>query len=82
MEDMFERIHKAALSTSTTAITGTPACIINPGGISIVKDLSAVKFACPYCSLLYDDKEALSKHIDRIHGGSGVLEGDIRRMFE
>lgn len=82
LEEMFERIHKAALSTSATAISGTPACIINPKAIALIKDLSRAEFACPYCSSPYDDKDALSKHIDRIHGGSGVLEGDIRRMFE
>ena len=33
------------------------------------------KISCPYCKSIFDDKEDLSKHIDRIHGDSGVLEG-------
>jgi hypothetical protein len=38
---------------------------------------------CPYCESPFDTKEGLSKHMDRIHqGGAGVLEGDIRQMFE
>lgn len=35
--------------------------------------------ACPYCGSKFDDKEAMSKHIDRLHLGSGLLEGDLRR---
>ena len=81
-EGIFERIHKATLSTSATAISGTPVCIINPRAIALIKDLGQAKLACPYCSSPFDDKDALSKHIDRIHSGSGVLEGDVRRMFE
>ena len=37
------------------------------------------KFACPYCGSKFDGKEDLSKHIDRIHLGSGLLEGDLRQ---
>jgi CBS domain-containing protein len=81
LEEMFDRIQKAALSTSTTAISGTPVCLINPKAIVLVRENTGV-VSCPYCNSPYDEKEALSKHIDRIHGGSGVLEGDTRRMFE
>lgn len=35
--------------------------------------------SCPYCSSKFNDNEVLSKHIDRIHHGSGLLEGDSRR---
>ncbi|GBC75439.1 Hypoxic response protein 1 [archaeon HR06] len=34
---------------------------------------------CPYCGSIFSDKKELSKHIDRIHIGSGLLEGDIRK---
>ncbi|MBI2183791.1 MAG: CBS domain-containing protein [Thaumarchaeota archaeon] len=34
---------------------------------------------CPYCGSLFPDPMALSKHIDRIHIGSGLLEGDLRK---
>ena len=81
-DSIFEQIHRATLSAAATAIRGTPVCIINPKAITIVKDVSQAKLSCPYCNLPFDDKEALSKHIDRIHGGTGVLEGDVRRMFE
>lgn len=34
---------------------------------------------CPYCESKFNDKIELSKHIDRIHLGSGLLEGDLRK---
>lgn len=34
---------------------------------------------CPYCQSIFRDKAEMSKHIDRIHGGSGLLEGDVRQ---
>ena len=38
------------------------------------------KSSCAYCGSIFDDKEDLSKHIDRIHGDSGILEGSRRRF--
>lgn len=35
---------------------------------------------CPYCQSRFDNKEALSKHIDKIHIGLGLLEGDLRKL--
>jgi CBS domain-containing protein len=35
---------------------------------------------CPYCQSMFDNKEELSKHIDKIHIGLGILEGDIRKL--
>ncbi|MEO9363614.1 MAG: C2H2-type zinc finger protein [Nitrososphaera sp.] len=35
--------------------------------------------SCPYCGSTFKDKEQLSKHIDRIHQGSGLLEGDTTK---
>jgi hypothetical protein len=34
---------------------------------------------CPYCASKFKDNEELSRHIDRIHHGSGLLEGDSHR---
>ena len=36
-------------------------------------------FVCPYCGSTFKTAELLSKHIDRIHLGSGLLEGDVRK---
>jgi len=81
-DSIFEQVHKASLTQATTALSGAPACVINPRAIALIKDLKEGQIACPYCGSPFGDKEVLSKHIDRIHGGSGVLEGDIRKMFE
>jgi signal-transduction protein with cAMP-binding, CBS, and nucleotidyltransferase domain len=37
------------------------------------------KVACPYCGSKFENKQDLSKHIDRLHLGSGLLEGDTRQ---
>ena len=42
------------------------------------KDLNH-DFHCPYCASEFKSKTNLSKHIDRIHTGSGLLEGDARK---
>jgi len=34
---------------------------------------------CPYCLSKFNGKTDLSSHIDRIHLGSGLLEGDLRK---
>ncbi len=37
------------------------------------------KVMCPYCQSRFSNKEELSNHIDRLHLGSGLLEGDLRQ---
>jgi signal-transduction protein with cAMP-binding, CBS, and nucleotidyltransferase domain len=44
-----------------------------------VEQGGAEKVACPYCGSKFDGKADLSKHIDRLHLGSGLLEGDLRQ---
>jgi CBS domain-containing protein len=46
---------------------------------SNVVGTDATKIICPYCHSEFKDKAEMSKHIDRIHIGSGLLEGDMRR---
>ena len=41
--------------------------------------VSSITIVCPYCESKFDNKKDLSKHIDRIHLGSGLLEGDVRQ---
>jgi CBS-domain-containing membrane protein len=81
-DDIFEKIRLATISTADTALRGTPVCIINPKAIVYMKDTSTAKLTYPYCELPFDSKQALSTHIDRLHTVTGVLEGDVRRMFE
>ena len=44
-----------------------------------VIEREATKIICPYCQSQFKDKAEMSKHIDRIHIGSGLLEGDRRQ---
>jgi len=37
---------------------------------------------CPYCSSQFENKQVLSKHIDDIHIGRGLLEGNLKRDTE
>ncbi len=79
-EEISERIEQISLSLEDAALSGTPACIIDTKSIQYLKDTSKAKFQCPYCGSPFDDKEALSKHIDRLHEETGILEGDYRKM--
>jgi CBS domain-containing protein len=80
-EDISERIEQISLSLEDAALSGTPACIIDTKAITYMKDTSKAKFQCPYCGSPFDDAEVLSKHIDRLHEESGILEGDYRKMI-
>lgn len=81
-EDIYQSMETLSMTSEDTAISGTPACIINTKAIAYMKDLSKFSIVCPYCQSPFDTKEGLSKHIDRLHGESGILEGDVRRLFE
>jgi len=38
------------------------------------------KVSCPYCKSEFKDKNDLSTHIDKIHIGPGLLQGDARKF--
>ncbi|MEM1532057.1 MAG: C2H2-type zinc finger protein [Nitrososphaerota archaeon] len=37
------------------------------------------KYRCPYCEQSFDTEDELSKHMDKVHIGKGLLEGDRRK---
>jgi predicted transcriptional regulator len=81
-DDIYQMIEKLSTISEDTVMSGTPVCLIDPKTVAYVRDESKVNFKCPYCGSPFDTKEALSKHIDRLHEETGVLEGDMRHMFE
>jgi len=82
-ENIYDKIHILNTNITTNILHGMPVCIINPKSITLTKSHENTHIlSCPYCSSPFDTKESLSKHIDRIHLGSGVLEGDRRRLYE
>ena len=82
---------KGEHSTATPVGTATLMSIIGnvPGeGLALAEIESpspgktvqtVVTIICPYCESKFQNKSELSSHIDRIHLGSGLLEGDMRR---
>ena len=40
------------------------------------------KVRCPYCSSLFDEKKSLSHHIDDIHIGKGLFEGNLTQAAQ
>jgi len=81
-EDISERMERISLAVEETALSGTPACIIDTKMISYTMDAKRANYQCPYCGSPFDTKEGLSKHIDRLHEESGILEGDYRKMIK
>ncbi len=79
-EWLFELIYKVSMNLVEHALSGAPVCIINPRSAAFINDANNLE--CPYCQSTFTYKEELSRHIDRIHLGSGALEGDLRRIFE
>jgi signal-transduction protein with cAMP-binding, CBS, and nucleotidyltransferase domain len=58
--------------------------VIDPAEVELhtnVIEQDGKKVACPYCGSEFKGKDELSKHIDRIHIGSGLLEGDVRKWL-
>ncbi len=39
-----------------------------------------IKIVCPYCQSKFENNAEMSKHIDQIHIGKGLLEGDLRQL--
>jgi hypothetical protein len=42
-------------------------------------DVKEESLTCAYCQSKFQNKAELSKHIDRIHTGLGLLEGNKRQ---
>ena len=39
------------------------------------------KIKCPYCMSLFENKQEMSSHIDGIHIGKGLLEGNLEKTL-
>jgi CBS domain-containing protein len=81
-EDISRKMEEIALTSVDEVLHGKPVCIIDTKTIEYVKDSSKANFSCAYCGSPFDTKEGLSKHIDRLHNESGILEGDVRHLME
>jgi CBS-domain-containing membrane protein len=64
--------------TLMSLVGNTPIRSIDLAELEVSTSHSRVIIKCPYCQSEFHDKTDLSSHIDRIHLGSGLLEGDLR----
>jgi len=64
--------------TLMSIVGNAPSRSVDLAEIEIPAIQSNLSIRCPYCQSEFTDKSELSSHIDRIHLGSGLLEGDLR----
>lgn len=64
--------------TLVSVMGNAPSKSVETGQIE--KSPSHSDIVCPYCGSGFESKQILSKHIDRLHIGSGLLEGDLRQI--
>jgi CBS domain-containing protein len=64
--------------TLMSLVGNVPIRSIDLAELEVSTSQSRVTIKCPYCQSEFHDKTDLSSHIDRIHLGSGLLEGDLR----
>jgi CBS domain-containing protein len=65
------------------SITGnSPSKSIDLAELEVSPDIvrkESIKIVCPYCQSKFQTTAEVSKHIDQIHIGKGLLEGDLRQ---
>lgn len=64
--------------TLMSIVGNAPTRSVDLAEIEIPAIQSNLFIRCPYCQSEFNGKSDLSSHIDRIHLGSGLLEGDLR----
>jgi CBS domain-containing protein len=68
---------------SLVSITGnSPSNNVDLAELELPSDIvqkENIKIVCPYCQSRFQTTAEMSKHIDQIHIGKGLLEGDLRQ---
>jgi CBS domain-containing protein len=68
---------------SLVSITGnSPSNDMDLAELEVSPDIvqkENIKIVCPYCQSKFQTTAEMSKHIDQIHIGKGLLEGDLRQ---
>jgi CBS domain-containing protein len=69
---------------SLVSITGnSPSNNIDLAELEVSPDIvqkENIKIVCPYCQSRFQTAAEMSKHIDQIHIGKGLLEGNLRQL--
>ena len=81
-KDLVRKLYSSGISVDIIALQ---IGLDIPSVLQVIKETQSgepeifYSLRCPYCDSIFTDKNELSKHIDRIHIGSGLLEGDRRK---
>lgn len=65
--------------TLMSLVGNMPVRNIDLAELEVAATPSNATVNCPYCQSKFNGKRELSSHIDRMHLGSGLLEGDLRK---
>lgn len=66
----------AGVITLKTVVGNIPSQSVELASVEAPKTYGV---ACPYCGSKFENHDEMSRHVDRIHLGSGLLEGDMRK---
>lgn len=76
---VLDRGNVVGIATLMSLVGNMPVNNIELAELSVPQEPNLLSVSCPYCESIFSDKIELSRHIDRIHLGSGLLEGDLRK---
>ena len=77
-----DREYAIGVVTLMSMTGNTPSNSVDLAELEVPSDIvekENIKIVCPYCQSVFENKQEMSKHIDQIHIGSGLLEGDVRQ---
>lgn len=80
--DSIDREYATGVVTLMSMTGNIPSNSIDLAELEVPRDIiekENIKIVCPYCQSVFENKEEMSKHIDQIHIGSGLVEGDVRQ---
>lgn len=76
------REHPIGVVTLMSITGNIPSNSVDLAELEVLGDViqkENIKIICPYCQSKFENKAEMSKHIDQIHVGKGLLEGDLRQ---
>jgi CBS domain-containing protein len=76
------RKHVIGMVTLVSITGNIPSNNVDLAEVEVPPDIiqkENIKIVCPYCQSRFEDNAGMSKHIDQIHIGKGLLEGDLRQ---
>jgi CBS domain-containing protein len=75
--------HVIGMVTLVSITGNVPSNNIDLAELEVPPDIiqkENIKIICPYCQSNFENNAEMSKHIDQIHIGKGLLEGNLRQL--